>query len=87
MSGGIQRPLMIESFFFSFLLMVLILSTIPFHPGFSSCVPICGCALVWLSAHVWLQVPRGSSLSLPNGSERALQSLKDPEDLQLPPCF
>lgn len=33
-------------------------------------------ALVWLSAHVWFQVPRGSSLSLPNGSEGLCRARK-----------
>lgn len=58
--------------------MLLIFSIILFHPSFSSFAPICVCALVWLSAHVWFQVPRGSSLSLPNVSERTVQSQKDP---------
>lgn len=33
------------------------------------------------------QVPWGSSLALPYGSERPLHSQKDPGDLWLPPCF
>lgn len=78
MSEGIQSP--------------LIIFVVVFNPKHDSLSALAFLALhpsvcVWLSAHVWFQVPQGSSLSLPNGSERALQSQKDPEDLQLPPCF
>lgn len=59
----------------------------PFTPCFSSSAPICVCVLVWLSAQTRFQVPWGSSLALPYGSDRAPHSQKDPGDLQLPPCF
>jgi len=45
------------------------------------------CVLAWVSAQTRFQVPWGSSLALPYGSERAPHSQKDPGNLQLPPCF
>lgn len=48
---------------------------------------VCVRALVWLSAQMRFQVPWGSSLALPYGSERPPRSQKDPGDLWLPPCF
>lgn len=65
-----------------------------FPPSLLAFLPLCPfffweclCDPPLLSAQIRFQVPWGSSLALPHGSERAPRSQTDPGYLQLPPCF